>query len=79
MAKYVVNASVDEFALGEVVEINPALFADLIAGNFLSPIDDWGNRLTPDGEQLVLSSTTEQQRREREGVQADRTEAASSE
>jgi hypothetical protein len=58
MGKYVVNATVDEFRIGEVVEINPALFADLIEAKYLSPIDERGNRLVePDGEILVLHST----------------------
>ena len=69
MPKYIVNAAVENFATGEVVEIDPRLFEDLIAGKFLSPIDDFGNRLNEDGEILVLSSTTEEQRRENEGVQ----------
>ena len=69
MPKYVVNAAVDDFARDEVVEIDPALFQDLIAAKFLSPIDDWGNRLTDGGEMLVLSSTTEEQRRAREAWQ----------
>jgi hypothetical protein len=63
MGKYVVNATVDEFRIGEVVEINPALFADLIEAKYLSPIDERGNRLVePDGEVLVLHSTEYEQR-----------------
>jgi hypothetical protein len=66
MAKYVVNAAVEDFANGEVVEIKPELFADLIEAKFLTPIDDFGNRLDENGDMLVLHSTTEEQRRARE-------------
>lgn len=59
--KYVVNAGVGEFISGEVVELNPALFADLIEGKYLSPIDDHGTRLNADGEPLVLHSTQYEQ------------------
>jgi hypothetical protein len=69
--KYVVNAATDDMAVGEIVEIDPRLFADYIEAKVLSPIDDYGNRLTEDGEILILSSTTEEQRRAREREAAD--------
>lgn len=72
--KYVVNATSGEFNIGEVVDIDPRLFVDEIDAQVLSPIDDEGNRLTPDGEILILGSTTEEQRREAE-VQAAPVEA----
>lgn len=61
MGKYIVNATVGEFAQGEVVELNPALFADLIEGKYLVPIDDDGNRLDENGDILVLHSTQYEQ------------------
>lgn len=55
MALYIVNAAVDNLATGEVIDIDPALWQDFIEAQYLSPIDEEGNRIVsvapvPDAE-----------------------------
>ena len=42
---YVVNAAVDNLVTGEIIDIDPRLFADYIEAEFISPVDAEGNRL----------------------------------
>lgn len=45
LMRCIVNMSVAEFASGEVVDVDPVLFADMLESNVLSPIDEHGNRI----------------------------------
>lgn len=45
MAKYIVNTTVGDMTYGEIVDLDPSLFADYIEAQWISPIDDHGNRI----------------------------------
>lgn len=46
MQTFVVNMDFDGGTHGEIIEAEPSLIADWIAGGFVSPVDERGERVT---------------------------------